>query len=75
LPGVNHLEFIQLAVVRAGNKQLPDAGLFAQAHRVAAAIPVVELPDHGHARAFGAQTEKRVPVTPSMVSACAPSVS
>ena len=46
--GVNQLELIQLAVVRAGNKQLPDARLFAQAHRVATAIPVVELTDHRH---------------------------
>ncbi len=46
--GVNQLELIQLAVMRAGDKQLPDAGLFAQTHRVAAAVPVVELSDHRH---------------------------
>ena len=46
--GVNQLELIQLAVVRAGDKQLPDPGLLAQTHRVAAAVPVVELPDHRH---------------------------
>ena len=43
--GIDKLEFIQLAVQRAGNKQLPDAGLFTQAHRVAAAVPVVKLAD------------------------------
>ncbi len=30
-----------------------------------ATVPVVELPNHETRRAFGAQTEKRVPVTPS----------
>ena len=46
--GINQLEFIQLAVQRAGNEQLPDAGLFTQAHRVAATIPVVKLADDRH---------------------------
>ncbi|MDF3008278.1 MAG: hypothetical protein K0R86_2145 [Enterobacter kobei] len=44
--GVEQLEFIQLAVMCTGDKQLPDAGFFAQAHWVAAAIPVVELSHH-----------------------------
>ena len=43
---IDKLEFIQLAVQRAGNKQLPDAGLFAQAHRMTATVPVVELADN-----------------------------
>ncbi|MPM76640.1 hypothetical protein SDC9_123639 [bioreactor metagenome] len=44
--GIDHLIFIQLAMLRAGDKQLPDTAFFAQAHRVATAIPVVELPNH-----------------------------
>ena len=44
--GVNQFEFIQLAIVRAGNEQLPDPGLFAESHRVASAVPVVKLPHH-----------------------------
>ncbi len=51
--GINHLEFIKLPVVRAGDKQLPDAGFPTQAHRMAAAVPVVELPDHGNALGIG----------------------
>ena len=47
--GVNQFEFIQLAIMRAGNEQLPDPGLFAESHRVASAIPVVKLPHHRHA--------------------------
>ena len=51
--GVNHLEFIKLPVVRPGDKQLPDAGFPTQAHRVAAAIPVVELADNGDTLGIG----------------------
>ena len=47
--GIDHLEFIKLPGVRPGDKQLPDAGFTAQAHRVAATVPVVELADNGDA--------------------------
>ena len=40
------LELIELAAVQAGQEQLPHAGLDALAHRVAAAVPVVEVADH-----------------------------
>ena len=46
---VDHLEFIQLAVMRAGDKQLPNARFPAQSHRVTTAVPVVKLPHHGNA--------------------------
>ncbi|MOA28044.1 hypothetical protein D3C78_1489620 [compost metagenome] len=51
--GIDHLEFIELTVVRAGDKQLPDAGLTTQTHRVAATIPVVKLPHHRDALRVG----------------------
>ena len=35
--------------MRAGDKQLPDAGFPAQAHGVTTTVPVVELPDDGDA--------------------------
>ncbi len=50
---VDHFIFIELAVVRAGDEEFPDAALFTQTHRVAAAIPVVELPHHGDALRVG----------------------
>ena len=43
---IDQLEFIQLAIKRAGNEEFPDTGLFTQAHRMASAIPVVKLPHH-----------------------------
>ena len=46
---VDHLKFVELAIMRPGDKQLPDARLTAQAHRVAATVPVVELPNDGDA--------------------------
>ncbi len=47
--GVDHLKFIELTVLRAGDEQLPDARFPTQAHRMTATIPVVELPDNGDA--------------------------
>ncbi len=41
--GVDHLEFVDLPILHAGDKQLPDAGLFAQAHGMTTAIPVVKF--------------------------------
>ena len=60
--------------MRAGDKQLPDADSCADAW-VAAAVPVVELSDHRPRRAFRRPDGKTRRVTPSMVSAWAPSVS
>jgi hypothetical protein len=37
--------FVELAVVQAGDKKLPDAGAFDAAHRVDAAVPAVEIAD------------------------------
>ncbi len=44
-----------------------------RAHRVGRAVPVVEVPVTRTPRAFGAQTVKRVPVTPWWVMGSAPS--
>ena len=41
--------FVDLAGSQAGDEQFPDAGGAAAAHRVAAAIPVVEIADHADA--------------------------
>ncbi|CQX05714.1 Uncharacterised protein [Salmonella enterica subsp. enterica serovar Typhi] len=46
---IKQLEFIQLSIMRAGDKQLPNTALFAQTHRVATPIPIVELPDNRNA--------------------------
>jgi hypothetical protein len=43
----------------------------AQAHRMAATVPDVEIADHRHPPAFGAHTAKRTPSTPSTVISCA----
>ena len=47
--GIDHLKFIELTVMRAGDEQLPDAGFPTQAHGVTTTVPVVELPDDGDA--------------------------
>ena len=51
--GIDHLIFIQLTMLRTGDKQLPDTAFFAQAHRVATAIPVVELTNHRNTLGVG----------------------
>ena len=50
---IDHLVLIQLTLLCAGDKQLPDTALFAQTHRMATAIPVVELPDHRNTLGVG----------------------
>src|SRR5688572_5450726 len=40
------LELVELAAVEVGQEQLPHAGLDALAHRVSAAVPIVEVADH-----------------------------
>ena len=40
-----NLVLVSLACTQTGNKQFPDRGIAATAHRMAAAIPVVEIAD------------------------------
>ena len=47
--GIDHLVFVQLPLLCTGDKQLPDATLFAQAHRVTTAVPIVELSHYRNA--------------------------
>ena len=44
--GVDHLIFVELTVLCAGDKQFPDAAFFAQTHRVTTTIPEVKLSDN-----------------------------
>ncbi len=46
---INNFVFVELAIHCAGNKQFPHAVFAAKAHRMTAAIPKVELTDHGNA--------------------------
>ena len=41
-----HLVFVDLALAEIGNEELPDAGGAPVAHRVPAAVPVIEVADH-----------------------------
>ena len=70
-----HGELVVRARANARNEQFPHAGRDVLPHLVAAAIPHVEVADHGDASAFGAQTAKFTPATPSTVRSCAPSFS
>ena len=56
--GIDHLELIELAVMRTGNKQLPDPALPPQPHRVATAIPVIKLANDGNATRVGCPDRK-----------------
>ena len=57
------LVFVGRAFAQAGNEDLPHAGRAPPAHRVAAAVPDVEIAHHAtRVRAFGAQTAKCTPV-------------
>lgn len=60
--------FVQLAGPYAGQEQLPDAVFTPQTHRMAAAVPEVELPTTETRWALGAQTAKLTPSTPSSVA-------
>src|SRR5674476_593684 len=42
---IANLEFIQCTMIKAGNKNLPDAAGTMHAHRVNTAIPLVEITD------------------------------
>ncbi len=42
---VTHLVFVSLARRQFGNEKLPDAGLVAQTHRMAPAVPDIEVTD------------------------------
>ena len=44
--GADDLELVGPALADVGQEDLPDAGVLAQPHRVAAAVPVVEVADH-----------------------------
>src|SRR3546814_5832102 len=44
------LVLVDLAGGEAGDEQLPDAAAVTQAHRMPAAVPVVERPDHARPR-------------------------
>ena len=43
------LELVDLALAEIGNEELPDAGGAPVSHRMAAAVPVIEVADHAHA--------------------------
>ena len=45
-PGADDLELVAAALADVGEKDLPDAGVLAQPHRMAAAVPIVEIADH-----------------------------
>ena len=47
--GVEQFKLVALALMRAGDEDLPDARVAALAHHVTAAVPAVEVADHGHA--------------------------
>ena len=47
------LELVDLALAEIGNEQFPDAGGATISHRMAAAVPVVEVSDHAHALGVG----------------------
>jgi hypothetical protein len=42
------LELVVRAIAEVGDEQLPDAGWHQPAHRVRSAVPLIEVPDHGH---------------------------
>ena len=50
--------FVQLAGPHAGQEQLPNAVLTPQTHRMAAAVPEVELPHHRDALGVGRPDRK-----------------
>ena len=47
------LELVDLAVAEVRDEDLPDAGRAPVAHRVASAVPVIEVPDHAHPLGVG----------------------
>ncbi len=51
-PGAD-LEFVDLPLAKPGDENFPDAALPSVAHRVPAAVPVVEIPHHGHPPGVG----------------------
>ncbi len=71
----DHLVFVDLATVEAGNEDLEQPGIDALAHDMAPPVPGVEIADHRDAAALGAQTAKATPFTPSISVGCAPSFS
>ena len=52
-PRPNDLVFIGAALAKAGNEDFPDAGVLPQPHRMAAAVPGIEIADHGDPLGIG----------------------
>ncbi len=50
---VAQFELVELALAQARHEQFPDPGSADRAHRMVAAVPLVEVPDHRHARGGG----------------------
>src|SRR5713226_1047457 len=51
--GAEDLVFVDVVRLESRDEDLPDAGPLAQAHRVAPAVPVVEIADHADAPRIG----------------------
>lgn len=49
VPLANNFEFIDGAFAKFGNEELPDAGRTAKAHRIDAAVPMIEIADDADA--------------------------
>ena len=70
------LEFVVRAFADAGQENLPDAAAEQLAHRIAAAVPAVEIADHADAlRIRRPDVESSCRRTPPLSVRCAPSFS
>jgi hypothetical protein len=66
------LILVDLPLSQAGDEYLPDAAFPPVAHRVPAAVPVVEVPHHGHALGVGGPHGERDPGHPPHLRQVAP---